>query len=104
MSRQIGLQRTRLVSLDIDSAPSQMIIGQLHAVIEILGSPADVQNVDEPGMCARDWLERGHAFEFPKKCTLSFKCAAVNDFDPAKRAGHRPRQPNFTVSAAADHA
>ena len=81
-----------------------MIVGQLHAVIEIIGSPADVQNVDESGMRARDRFKCGHAFEFPEKRALGFKCAAVNHFDRAKRAGHRPRQPNLTVSAAANHA
>src|SRR6516225_1357211 len=81
-----------------------MIVRQFHAVIEIMGSPPDMQNVHESGVCAGDRLERGHAFEFPQKCALAFKRPAIDNFDRAERAGHRPRQPNLTVSAAADHA
>src|SRR6266550_6043780 len=103
MTREIGFQRARLVSFDIDSAPDQMIVGQLQRVIKIIVSSADVQNVDEPGVCARDRLERGHAFEFSQKGAFAFKCAAVYHLDRAKRPGHRPRQPNLTVSAAANH-
>ena len=104
MPREIGFQRARFVTKDIDSAPGELIVGQLHRVVQIIGSPADVQNVHESGVRARDRLKCRHAFEFPQKSAFAFKRAAVNDFDRAKRAGHRAREPNFTVSAAADHA
>jgi hypothetical protein len=104
LAPEVAFQGARFVIQDIDLAASQMIIGQFHAVIEVVGSPTDVKNVNEPGMCARDRLERGHAFEFPKKRALSFKGAAIDNFHRAKRASNRPRQPNLAVSAPADHA
>ena len=103
MPRQIRFQRAWFVTANVHSTPRQMIVGQLHAVIEIIGSPSYVQNVHKPGVCARDRLKCGHALEFSEKRTLGFKCTAINDFDGAKRAGHRAGQPNLTASAAADH-
>ena len=81
-----------------------MIVRQLHAVIEILGRSSDVQDVDKAVMGARNWLERRHPFEFPEKRALAFERAAVDNFHRAKCAGHSPRQPNLTVSAAPDYA
>jgi len=52
--REIGLQRARFVAVNIDLAPAQMIVRQLHAVIEIIGGSSDVQDVDEAGMRARE--------------------------------------------------
>ena len=104
MPREVAFQGTRFVFDDVDLTASQMIVGQLHAVIKIIGSPADVKNVNEPSVRARDGFECRHAFELPQKRTLRFKRATVHNFNRAKCAGHRPRQPNLTVSAAPDHA
>ena len=57
MPREIGLQRARFVAANIDLARVQMIVRQLHAVVEILRGPSDVQDVDKAGMRARDRLE-----------------------------------------------
>ena len=57
MSCEIGPQCARFVAANIDLAPVQMIVRQLHAVIEIIGGSSDVQDVDEAGMRARDGLE-----------------------------------------------
>ncbi len=43
------------------------------------------------------------AREIGSNGAFAFKCAAVYNLDRAKRAGHRPREPNLTVSAAANH-
>ena len=104
MPREVTFQGARFVIDDVDLAASQMIVGQLHAVIKIIGSPADVKNVNEPDVCAGYRFERGHTFELPQKSTLCFKRGAVHNFTRAKCAGHRPRQPNLPVSTAADHA
>src|ERR1700693_5726544 len=81
-----------------------MVVRQLHAVIEILVGPTDVQDVDETGVFARDRLKRGHAFELPQKGALALKRAAINNFHRAQRARHRPGQPNLAIGAAPDHA
>src|SRR5262245_677335 len=81
-----------------------MIVRQLHAVIEILGGPSDVQNVDEAGMRARNGLKRRHPFEFPEKRAFAFERAAVDNFHRAERTGNSPREPDLAVSAAPDHA
>jgi hypothetical protein len=80
-----------------------MIVRQLHAVVEMLAGPTDVKNVDETGVLAGDGLERGHAFELAKERTLAFKRAPINNLDRAQTAGHRPRHPNFAISATTDH-
>jgi hypothetical protein len=57
VSREIGLQCARFVASNIDPAPVQMIVRQFHAVVEILGGPSDVQDVDKARMPSRDRLE-----------------------------------------------
>src|SRR5204863_7038837 len=81
-----------------------MIVRQFHAVIKIFVGPADVQNVDKPGVSARDRFERGHSFELAQKRAFAFKSAAINNFYRAQRAGDCSRQPNLAISAAPDHA
>src|ERR1700730_2595360 len=81
-----------------------MIVRQLHAVIEIFVRAADVQDVDEPGMPARDRFEGGHSFEFPQERPLALKRAAINNFYSAQRTADRSRQPDFAISAPPDHA
>src|SRR5437660_1451326 len=83
---------------------SLFIVRQLHAVIEIFVRAADVQDIDEPGMPARDRLEGGHSFELTQERPLALKRAPINNFHRAECAGDRPRQPNLAISAAPDHA
>ena len=104
VAREIGPQRARFVAANIDFAPLQMIVRQLHAVIEIISGSPDVQDVDKAVMRARDRLERRHPFEFSEKRTFAFERAAVDDFYRAERTGYRAGQPNLTVSAAPDYA
>src|SRR5256885_6935790 len=81
-----------------------MVVRQLHAVIEIFVRPADVQDVDEPGVPARDGFKGGHSFELPQKRAFALKRAAINNLYRAQRAGDRSGQPNLAISAAPDHA
>jgi hypothetical protein len=104
LSLQFAFQRARFVIDDVYVAASQMIIGQLHDVIKVFARPTYMQNVDETGVRTRDRLKAGHAFEFTSKRALIFKRAAINNFDRPQRTGESARQPNFSVSAATDHA
>ena len=104
LSLQFAFQRARFVIDDVYVAASQMIVGQLHDVIKVLARATYMQNVDETGVRTRDRFEAGHAFEFTSKRALAFERAAINNFDRPQCAGESARQPNFSVSAAADHA
>ena len=104
VSTKIALQGAWLIIDDVDLAAGQMIVRQFHAVIEIFVGPADVENVDKPGVSARDRFERGHSFELAQKRAFAFKRIAINNFYRAQRAGDCSRQPNLAISAAPDHA
>src|SRR5947209_14885965 len=81
-----------------------MIVCQLHTIIEMLRGPADVKDIDEPTMLARNRLECRHSFKLPEKGAFAFKCAPVNNFDRPQTAGHGPSHPDFSISTPADHA
>src|SRR2546423_1691974 len=104
MARQIALQRAWLIISDVDLASGEMIVRQLHTIIEVFSRAADVQNVHESGMTARDRLKCRHAFELAEKRALAFECAAINNFNCAQRAGDSSRHPDLAVSAVPDHA
>ena len=104
LATEIALQRARLVMSSVDLAAGQMVVRQFHTIIEVIARPADVQNVDKPGVLARDRLERGHSFELAAERALTLECAAVNNFYRTQCASDRARQPNLAVRAAPDHA
>ena len=104
MQRQIAVQGSGLVIENVNVATSQVIVGQLHDVIKIFARPADVQNVYEPGMRPRDRFKGGHALKLSLKRALTFERAAINNFHRPQRTGQTARQPDFSISAATDHA
>src|SRR2546429_3429971 len=81
-----------------------MVVRQLHAVIEIFVRPADVEDVDEPGMPARDRFKGGHSLKLAQERTLALKRAAINNLYRAQRAGDRSGQPDLAISTAPYHA
>src|SRR5205823_1708392 len=98
-----ALQRARLIVDHVDLAAGQMVVGQFHAVIKIFARPADVQNVDEAGVSARNRFERRHAFELAQKRPFTLKRAAVNNFHRPQCTGDGASQPNLAIGAAPDH-
>ena len=104
MTVQIALQRSRFVSNGINIAPGHVIVREFHNIVEVLASPAHVQNVDEAVMRARDRFERGHALKFTLKRAFAFKRDAIDHFDRPPRSGQASGQPYFAVGAATNDA
>ena len=50
MPGEITFQRSRLISNAIDVVAGNMIVGQLHDIIEIIAGAAHMEDVDEPVM------------------------------------------------------
>ena len=101
---QLTIQCARFVMNNVDLASGDVIVGQLHRVIEIIVRPSDVQDVDKSGVRARDRFEGGHAVKLALKRTLTFERAPVNDLHRAQSAGERAGEPDLAIRAAPDHA
>ena len=104
MARQITFQGARFVLNAVDAATGQVIVGQLHDVVQVVARSTDVQNVDEPIVGARDRFECRHALELALKCALAFEGDARHHFYRAPCAGKAARQPDFTIRAATNDA
>ena len=80
-----------------------MVVGQFHDVVEIFAGAADVQDVNEPSVCARDRLKARHPLELALKRALAFEGAAINHLHRPDCSSQTSRQPDFAVSAAPDY-
>jgi hypothetical protein len=63
-----------------------------------------MQDVDKTVVRARNWFETRHALKFALESALTFERCAVNELHRAPRSGKAASQPDFAVSAPADHA
>ena len=81
-----------------------MVVGQFHDVVEILGGAADVQDVNESSVGARDRLEARHPLKLALKRALTFEGAAINHLYRPYCTSQTSRQPDFAVSAAPNYA
>ena len=79
-------------NVDVDLAAGHVIVGQLHDVIEILARAADMQDVDETGMRARDRLETRHALETRVEKRARFRRCCDEPLSPraTRRSGCAP--------------
>src|SRR5438477_3115623 len=84
----LRFERSRLVARNLDLGAADFIVSQFHYVIEKAAgnAPADVENIDEAVVRARDWFEGRHPLELAIERALGFKRVAVNDLHRAKCA------------------
>ncbi len=80
------------------------VVRQLHHVIKagVLRPATYVQDIDQARITARDRLEVAEALKLALIGAGAFKGLLVNDFYRSQGAGDAPRDPNFTVAAAAN--
>ena len=78
---------TRSLTGHVDLATGDMVVGQLHNIIEVIFGAADVQDIDKSGMGAGDRFKAGHALKLALEGPFTFKGTSMNDFDRAQRAG-----------------
>ena len=85
---QLRLERLRRVTSNLDLGAADLIIGQLHHVIEksARDAPPDVQDIDEAFMRARDRFEGRHTLELAIEGALRFEGGTVNDLYRSQRA------------------
>src|SRR5205807_9246846 len=88
---------------DLNCAAGDMVVRHLHTIIKIFGGAADMKDVDESGVPARDRLECRHSFKFAQKRAFTFKRAAVDNLHRPQCARDCSCYPNLAVSAAPDH-
>jgi hypothetical protein len=81
-----------------------VVVGKFHDVIEILPGPADVENVNETVVSARNRLERGHALKLALEGAFAFEGDPVDDFNRAPGTGKGAGHPNLAIGAATDDA
>ena len=103
---QLRLERFRCVTSDLDLSAADLIIGQFHHVIEEAArhAPADMEDIDEAIVRARDRFEGRHAFEFAIESALALEGVAINHLHRPQCSRQAARQPDFAVGSAPDDA
>src|SRR3954462_4961729 len=104
LTGQITFERAGLVTDAVDIAPGDVVVGQLHYIIQVITGSADMQDIDESIMGARDRLQCRHPREFAFERSFAFKRDAVNHLYRPPSTGWASRQPDLAISAASDHA
>ena len=101
----VGAQGAWLVFHRVDVAAAIGIIAEFHHVIVerlAIRAAADVQDVHQRRVIAREWLELQDAFKLTLEAAFVLEILAPHHFHRAQCASDATCQPYFPVGAAAD--